>query len=145
VKSEVPETPVRLLVMDDEYCIRYTTQELLTSAGYEVDSVCDGDEAVRKYLESTMLGTPYQLVILDLVILSGLGAIAALSGLKKIDPDVKAVLISGYHDAPEMSHPRQHGFCASLPKPYGKEELCELIEMVLKEQEQSYRNLKCTE
>jgi DNA-binding NtrC family response regulator len=117
--------------MDDEYCIRDITRELLTGAGYQVDSVSDGEEAVCKYGEAMKLGTPYQAVILDLIVPCGSGAISALSSLKEIDPDVKAVVTSGYHDAPAMSHPRQHGFCASLPKPYGKEELCDLICRIL--------------
>lgn len=145
MKPEVPETPVRLLVMDDEYCIRYTTKELLTSAGYQVDSVRDGEEAVCKYREAMMLGSPYQLVILDLVVACDCGAVPALSSLKEIDPDVRAVITSGYHDAPAMLNPLRHGFSASLPKPYGKEELYALIDNVLKGQTQNRRRLKYTE
>jgi len=143
--SERPEIPVRLLVMDDEYCIRDITRELLTSAGYEVDSVSGGEEAVRKYRESKILGIPYQLVILDLIVPCGSGAISALSRLKEIDPDVKAVVTSGYHDAPAMLHPLQHGFSASLTKPYGKEELRAIIGNVLKDQTQSSKKLRCAE
>ena len=122
---------VRLLVMDDEYCIRDITHVILTSVCYQVDSVSDGEEAVRKYGESMILGTPYQMVILDLLVPCGSGAIEALSGLKGIDPEVKAVVTSGYHDDPAMLLPRMHGFCASLPKPYGKEELRDLVCRVL--------------
>ena len=139
MESEVPETLVRLLVMDDEHCIRYTTHQLLTSAGYQVDSVRDGEEAICRYREAMLLGNPYQLVILDLVVPNGSGAVSALSTLEKLDPGVKAVVISGYADAPEMTSPRRHGFCASLPKPYGKEELCTLIEKVLKDKTESER------
>jgi DNA-binding NtrC family response regulator len=131
VTSERPETPVRLLVMDDEYCIRDITRELLSGAGYQVDSVNNGEEAVFRYDEAMMLGTPYQAVILDLIVPCGSGAISALSSLREIDPEVKAIVTSGYHDAPAMSHPLQHGFCASLPKPFEKEELCNLICRVL--------------
>jgi DNA-binding NtrC family response regulator len=131
--------------MDDEHCIRYTTKELLTSAGYQVDSARDGEEAVCKYREAMLLGSPYQLVILDLVVASDCGAIPALSSLKEIDPDVKAVITSGYHDAPAMSNPLRHGFSASLAKPYGKEELCALIDKVLKDQAPDRGKLKCIE
>ena len=144
MKSEVPDIPARLLVMDDEHCIRYSAEQLLSGAGYEVDCASDGEEAVRKYREAMLQGSPYQLVILDLVVPDGPGAIAALSGLKAIDPEVKAVVISGYHDAPAMSHPHRHGFCASLPKPYEKEVLRELIDMVLKDQMRD-RKQRCTE
>jgi DNA-binding NtrC family response regulator len=46
-----------------------------------------------------------------------------LQKLTDIDPDVKAVVSSGYSDDAALSNYREQGFKAFLKKPYNMEEL----------------------
>jgi CheY-like chemotaxis protein len=105
--------------MDDEMAIRKFLQRLLTSLGYEVDLVEEGRAAVRRYVEALKQGRPYDAVILDLTVARGTGGREAISELRKIDPEVRAMVSSGYSNDPVMARYKDYGFRACLPKPYG--------------------------
>jgi|GEM_PF-2907331 len=118
---------MRVLVMDDEDCIREMTEEVLEVLGLAADTVCDGSEAISLFARAVMANEPYRAVILDLTAPDGEGALEILSRLKRIDPAVNAVVTSGYHNSPEMQQPGKYGFCASLPKPWGMDQLREIL------------------
>lgn len=54
---------IRILLAEDDEHIRDTVKAFLSEAGYQVDACPDGDEAHAKFYE-----TPYQLVILDIML-----------------------------------------------------------------------------
>ena len=51
--------------------------------------------------------------------------------LREIDPDIKAIVSSGYSNAPIMSDYKRYGFCDVIPKPYRIKELSELLNKVI--------------
>jgi DNA-binding NarL/FixJ family response regulator len=51
--------------------------------------------------------------------------------LLKIDPDVKAIVSSGYSNDPVMSNFQQYGFTAVIPKPYTKNQLEEVLNNIV--------------
>ncbi len=55
-------------------------------------------------------GQPFDLLILDLTIPGGLGGKEVMKRLLQIDPDVKAVVSSGYANDPVMSSYKDYGF-----------------------------------
>ena len=61
---ENPETPVRILVVDDEPDIRNILHILLSSRGYEVDEAENGLRAV----ELVRAQPDYDLIILDIML-----------------------------------------------------------------------------
>ncbi len=61
----------------------------------------------------------------------------ALQNIMKIDPAVKAVVSSGYSNAPVMADFARYGFTAVLPKPYGADDIRKLLRKILGEQEQT--------
>jgi DNA-binding NarL/FixJ family response regulator len=60
-----------------------------------------------------------------------MGGAQTLAELSKIDPDVKAIVSSGYYGDPIMSDYAAHGFKAVLPKPYDIKRLSEGLAMVI--------------
>jgi DNA-binding NarL/FixJ family response regulator len=56
-----------------------------------------------------------------------MGGKEAIIKLKEIDPEVKAIVSSGYADDPIMSDYRKYGFRAALPKPYGMRKLSKAL------------------
>lgn len=52
--------------------------------------------------------------------------------MKEIEPEVKAVVSSGYSDDSAMSQHSEHGFIAALKKPYTIEGLRDVLNEVLK-------------
>jgi len=51
--------------------------------------------------------------------------------LLEINPDIKAIVSSGYAEDPIMANHAEHGFQACLVKPYKIEELSQLLHRVL--------------
>jgi PAS domain S-box-containing protein len=115
------------LLMDDEESILTVVSTLLKRSGWEVTCAHNGDEAVRAYADAMKEGRPYDVVIMDLVIPGGMGGKEAIRAIKDIDPDVFAIVSSGYSNDPVMADPTQYGFSRVLPKPYKIKDLLAII------------------
>jgi two-component system cell cycle sensor histidine kinase/response regulator CckA len=118
----------RVLVMDDEAAIRELTSQLLTTLGYEVTAVPDGHEAVKTYERALRRGEHFQAVILDATIRGGMGGLATIARLRSLDPDVNAIICSGYSDQAALSEFLNYGFRGALPKPFTRRELAEALQ-----------------
>ena len=114
--------------MDDEEFIRLPMKRILERMGHEVELAYHGKEAIQKYVHAQDSGHPFDAVILDLTIKSGIGGKQTIEELLRIDPNVKAIVSSGYSDDPVILNYKKYGFCASLPKPSSKEKVVEALE-----------------
>ena len=121
----------RILVMDDETPICELASELLTNEGFYVETAADGAEAIRKYEDARAAGRPFGAVILDLTVRAGMGGREAVLRLKHLDPDVRAIVSSGYSQDPMMSRYRDYGFRGVVGKPYSVSELVQGIEQAI--------------
>ncbi|MEO0446662.1 MAG: ATP-binding protein, partial [Verrucomicrobiota bacterium] len=93
--SPLPEAG-RILVLEDEHPIRRLICSTLAKKGYEVDEAIHGQEAIDHYRTALTKGSPYDLLIVDLTIENGMGGVEAMSHLRKLDPNVLALVSSGY-------------------------------------------------
>jgi len=118
----------RVLVMDDEAAIRDLTCELLGTLGYEVTAVPDGAEALRTYEDAMQAGENFQAVILDATIRGGMGGVATIERLRDLDPNVTAIICSGYSDEAALAEFLTYGFRAALPKPFTRHELASVLQ-----------------
>jgi len=123
----------RILLMDDDEIIRDMANEMLTELGYEVAVSRDGKEAVAAYGKAHGSESPFDVVIMDLIVPGGMGGTEALQKMLMIDPNVKAVVSSGYSNDPVMADYTRYGFVAVLPKPYGAEDVDALFHSILSE------------
>jgi two-component system cell cycle sensor histidine kinase/response regulator CckA len=108
----------KILVMDDEELLRDVTRSILERLGYEAEVACDGEEAIQIFSKAKESGSPFGLVILDLTIKGGIGGKETIKRLKELDPDVRAIVASGYSSDPVMANFREYGFDDALQKPY---------------------------
>ena len=117
--------------MDDDEFIRDIVYELLKNIGYESSIAKNGKEAIELYKKVIEKGDRFDCVILDLTITGGSGGEEVVKKLKEIDPDICAILSSGYAQKEIIQHYREYGFCAFISKPYTKEELYKVLKNVL--------------
>ncbi|NIV13310.1 MAG: response regulator, partial [Aliifodinibius sp.] len=82
--------------MDDDIAVNILLEKLLKKLGYDVASASDGVQAVELYKEAVSSGQKYDLVILDLTVPGGMGGRETMEILLDIDPDIKAIVTSGY-------------------------------------------------
>jgi CheY-like chemotaxis protein len=121
----------RLLVMDDDDGVRQTLGVLLRWMGYEVELCTDGGQAVEAYEKGRMSGHPFDAVFLDLTVRGGMGGLEAVQLLRKTDPEVRAVVISGHTRDTGIVDFEKNGFRAALPKPFDERELRRLLTRVM--------------
>lgn len=121
----------RVLVMDDEPLIRELAETMLEHLGYQVELARDGAEAVRLYCQAKENGRPFDAVIMDLTIPGGMGGKETIKKLSAFDPEVRAIVSSGYSHDPVMANFREHGFRGVMGKPYKVEELAKVMHEVL--------------
>jgi two-component system cell cycle sensor histidine kinase/response regulator CckA len=133
-------TASRALVMDDQEAIRQMLSYMLGDMGFEVSLARNGIEAIRMYREARETGRPYDVVLMDLTIPGGMGGKEAISALREIDPDVKALVLSGYSNNQVMSEFEKYGFSGVLPKPFDMDTLAQLLSTLLADKQNVKRN-----
>lgn len=122
--------------MDDEEMIRAVAGAILTRFGYDVEYSQDGAEAVALYETAMKRGWPFDAVIMDLTIPGGMGGKEAIEKLHKIDPDVKAIVSSGYSIDPIIAQYTEYGFCGVVSKPYTIKELSETVRKIISDKKE---------
>ena len=60
-----------------------------------------------------------------------MGGLEAMNEIRQIDPEVKAIVSSGYSVDPVMAHFHEYGFKAAINKPFRLSELEETIRSVI--------------
>ncbi|MEQ1840236.1 MAG: ATP-binding protein, partial [Verrucomicrobiales bacterium] len=121
----------RILILEDDAPIRRLMAATLRRAGHEVVETKEGQETVAVYTEALRRGERFHLLICDLTIENGVGGVETMRRLLQIDPNVLAIVSSGYSDAPAMSSPAAFGFKGVLPKPYAPTELRAAVHRIL--------------
>lgn len=122
----------RVLVMDDEEFIRNLATSILRRQRCQATAVADGAAAVQEYARARAVGQPYDLVILDLTIPGGMGGRQAMEELLRLDPDVKAIVSSGYSNDQVLAQYQAHGFRGMISKPYDVADFADTVERVLR-------------
>lgn len=123
VETSAAEGRERILVVDDEEMVRMVIKAVLAYRGYEVTEAQDGGEAVTLY-ESNPGG--FDLVLLDLH-MPKINGHEALLRIRKINPKVKAVMLSGgVQEADSELDP-----VTFLQKPFENQELLRVVRQLL--------------
>lgn len=123
----------RILVVDDEEIIRECLGALLEELGYKAEFASNGAEAVSIYHNALRNGGRFDTVIMDLTMPGGMGGKETIQKLLEIDPQVRAVVSSGYSEDPVMADYQRYGFGAVLLKPFAIEEVSRVLAALLKD------------
>jgi signal transduction histidine kinase/CheY-like chemotaxis protein len=118
---------LNILIIDDEQLVALTIKEIISSPDIIAHTAFSGDEGIRIYKEQWQ---EIDIVIIDMIMPNRDGKQTFLE-LKKINPDVKAIISSGYALNLEIEQTLNAGACGFIQKPYNKHELYEHIEKII--------------
>ncbi len=121
----------KILLMEDDDIIRKSFGEMLTDFGYSVSLTKDGQETIAVYQHAKRAGEPFDAVIMDLTVRGGLGGQETIALLRDIDPQIKAIVCSGYANDPIISDYQRFGFRGVVTKPYKFDELNQVLHQVM--------------
>ena len=102
-----------VLVVDDIAEQRDIASGLLTRLGYEVHVVSSGEEAVE-YLKANQAG----ILVLDMIMAPGIDGLETYQRILEINPQQKAILVSGYSQTERVMEAQKLGAGAYVKKPY---------------------------
>jgi PAS domain S-box-containing protein len=122
----------KVLIMDDEDIVIDVAVQMIQQIGYEVEAARNGAEAIEAYKNAMKSGKLFNAVILDLHVDGGMGGKDAIREILKMDPNVKAIVSSGYSNDPEMTDFEKYGFSGVVEKPYSIEELKRILKNAVK-------------
>ncbi len=103
-----------VLVVDDEDIIRNIASEILIECGYEVLLAENGSSGIELLRES---GDKISLVILDMA-MPGMSGKETYIEMKKIKPDIKVILSSGFKQDKRVLESMELGINTFIQKPY---------------------------
>ena len=132
--SSVPPAPATrgcVLVVDDEDVIRASLRRLLKGLGFDVVLAADGDEALALFSAEP---ARYCLVFLDLTMPKRSGA-EIFRELKKLSPDVRVLLMSGFHHTEATAQFSPADLRGFLAKPFDRASLATAMQFALGESE----------
>jgi two-component system cell cycle sensor histidine kinase/response regulator CckA len=121
----------KVLLMDDDEMILDVIGLMLEKIGYQVGLAKTGAEAVELFNQALLTGNPFDAVILDSSVPGSMGGKETLAQLREVQPQVQAIISSGYANDPVMSDYKKYGFSAALPKPYKIIKLSETLNTIL--------------
>ncbi|MDT8318043.1 MAG: PAS domain S-box protein [bacterium] len=121
----------RILVLEDDVAIVKTLRDILNKEGFEAEYSADGNETIELYKKAMKSGKRYDAVMLDLIIPGGMGGKESMEKLKRIDPDIKAIVCSGYSENSVIANYEKYGFSDFISKPYEIYEIREKLSRLI--------------
>jgi CheY-like chemotaxis protein len=112
--------------MDDEESIRTVAARLLRHLGFQVDTVPHGGAALEAVARAVDNGQPFRAAVLDLTIVGGRGGADIAKDLRRISPDTRLILSSGYARDFDPAC-----WDAHLQKPYSYDQLSDALQRAL--------------
>jgi two-component system cell cycle sensor histidine kinase/response regulator CckA len=121
---------VRVLAIDDNEEFRTLITELLEPFGFEVVAVANPVKALEKF---TREKDKFQLVLLDYY-MPQLDGAKTFEWLKKLNPDVKVIIVSGAEELRLRQILAQHQIDGYIRKPFRIQEALHIIRHVMSKQ-----------
>jgi len=123
-----PRRSGRILIVDDEPTVRHVCGEMLKVVGYEVATAADGPSAI-----SLVTADPaaFDVILLDLS-MPAMDGQETFTALRRIDPDLRVVLSSGYNEQEAVNRFAGKGLAGFVQKPYRLQDLVATLERARK-------------
>ena len=125
-----PTTPVRILVVDDEYAIRVLLKNFLEGNGYKVRLAANGKTAFETFQEFRP-----RLVITDIMMPAENG-LSVMGRIRTLEPTVRVLYLSAWLDEADTEKKlseelSSHPYCRLILKPFNLDGLLQTIQELL--------------
>ncbi len=130
---------IKILVADDEPLMRTSLSRLLIAMGYQVQTACNGNEAIR-HLESGA----YDLILLDLV-MPGLSGHEVMDLIQEKKIDTLIIVVSGETSIESAISGLRRGAYDFVRKPYEADEILKRVQNALASRRLEVENRDITE
>jgi DNA-binding NtrC family response regulator len=121
--SELAST--KIIVIDDEQIMRDLVQRILAKAGYEVETLDDGEAVLERLAAGDI-----EIVISD-VNMPGMSGFELLKQIKKQYPQVAVIMMTGYADTFTIKDALMFGADEYITKPFKHYEVTVVVERAL--------------
>jgi CheY-like chemotaxis protein len=138
-RVEVREPKARILAVDDESIILDSFRKILVVAGYSIDTVEKGQEAL-----GLILKRDYDFVFTDLK-MPDMDGLAVTKAVKHLRPDIDVIVITGYASIDTAVETMKYGAMDYVQKPFTEDELIGFFDKcVIKRRDRLERQMKPT-
>jgi CheY-like chemotaxis protein/glycine cleavage system H lipoate-binding protein len=124
-RVEVQKPKARILAVDDESIVLDSFRKILVVAGYSVDTVLTGPEALALVRKN-----PYDFVFTDFK-MPDMDGVEVTKAVKHLRPDVDVVMITGYASIESAVETMKHGAMDYVQKPFAEDELVSLVDKLV--------------
>ena len=115
-----------VLVVDDEEMIREVSVAMLQALGFDTVTAAGGEEALRIFREQ---GDRISLVLLD-QIMPGIDGVTVFKELRRIRPDIKVLLASGFSEIEVSERFKGLGLDDFIQKPFSVNCLSDAVQRI---------------
>ncbi|HEY6866173.1 MAG TPA: response regulator [Candidatus Eisenbacteria bacterium] len=124
-RAELPHPRARILAVDDEHVILDSFRKILVLAGFSVDTVDNGPEALAlaRARDYDFLFTDLKMPVMD--------GVEVVKAVKHLRPDMDVVVITGYGTIETAVETMQYGAVDYVQKPFTEEELVAIANRLL--------------
>ena len=119
--TETSPSEARVLVAEDNPAVREFIVRSLTSAGYTVTAVADGQMAL-----DALAKEKFKVLVTDIVMPNVDGIALALKAIRQF-PDLRIIMISGYAQERMRAHNLDALVHRIIAKPFSLEEICAAV------------------
>ena len=121
----MPETPIQILLAEDEEMIRHSLLMGLRRAGFQVQGYANGLLAFEAFQESSasLLITDIQMPLLD--------GIELVRRIRDLAPEIPVLVMTGYGECERQQAFQTLGGCQFISKPFRMENFLSSIRTVL--------------
>ena len=137
IRVEIDDPKARILAVDDEEIVLDSLRKMLALAGYSIDTVESGTEAL-----GLISKRDYDFVFTDLK-MPGMDGVEVTKAVRHLRPDIDVVIITGYGTIESAVETVQYGAMDYVEKPFTEDELLEFVKTaVIKRQDQIERQAR---
>ncbi|MFH1860514.1 MAG: response regulator [bacterium] len=117
----------KILIVDDEKDLADILGAILQLEGHEITTVSDGYQAIEE-----AKNTNFDLIMMD-IRLPEMNGVETFIRIKKINPTVKVVMMTGFAVEDLIEEAINHGAYACIHKPFDLKKVIEIIQKVISE------------